>query len=124
MRNTRQRKLILDIVNNSFSHPTAYDIYELCKKEISDISLGTVYRNLNILSRNLEIKRLKMPDNIDRYDKNLKHSHFVCVKCLKIVDIHNKYLEEINFIDGNEILDCEIKFKGICKKCKEKGIEN
>ena len=124
MRNTKQRKLILDIVNNSFLHPTAYDIYELCKKEISDISLGTVYRNLNILSRNLEIKRLKMPDNVDRYDKNLEHSHFVCVKCLKIVDIHNKYLEEINFIDGNEILDYEIKFKGICKKCKEKGIEN
>ena len=47
MRQTKQNTLILDIINNSYNHPTAYDIYLICKNEMPNISLGTVYRNLN-----------------------------------------------------------------------------
>ncbi len=87
MRTTKQQKLILKIINESFSHPTAYDIYIECRKNIPNISLGTVYRNLNILVSEFKIKRLKMPDNVDRFDKMLKHSHFVCIKCYKVIDV-------------------------------------
>ena len=49
LRNTKQRDLILSIVNNSYSHPGALDIYNEAVKLIPNISLGTVYRNLNLL---------------------------------------------------------------------------
>ena len=52
MRNTKQNSLIFNIINNSYSHLDAYSIYELCKKEIPNISLGTVYRNLTSLVNN------------------------------------------------------------------------
>lgn len=120
MRTTKQQKLILKIINESFSHPTAYDIYIECKKNIPNISLGTVYRNLNLLVSEFKIKRLKMPDNVDRFDKMLKHSHFVCIKCYKVVDVFSNYLENIDSIDNNKVLDCEITFKGICSDCKER----
>ena len=60
---------ILDIINNSYSHPRAYDVYLECKKEIPNISLGTVYRNLNTLLESNSIQKIKSTDNIDRYDK-------------------------------------------------------
>lgn len=49
MRNTTQRNLILDIINNSCEHLTAEEVYEIARKSILNISLGTVYRDLNIL---------------------------------------------------------------------------
>lgn len=123
MRTTKQKKIVLDVVNNSFIHPTAYQIYELCKKSIPDISLGTVYRNLNSLVDEFQIKRLKMPDNVDRYDKILKHSHFICVNCMGIIDINEHILNDVNSINGNKVIDCEVIIKGICKKCLQKGNE-
>ena len=49
LRNTKQRELILSVVNNSCEHLTTEEIYLLCKDKINNISLGTVYRNLNTL---------------------------------------------------------------------------
>lgn len=122
MRSTKQKNLILDIINNSCSHPTALDIYNLCKRDIPNISLGTVYRNLNCLVDNGEIVRIKMPNNIDRYDKNFyKHAHFICIKCNNVIDI-NENFSFINDFSCGQVLDYEINFKGICKNCKKEGV--
>ena len=47
MRDTKQRRLVLEIINNSYNHPTAYQVHEECLKVLPNISLGTIYRNLN-----------------------------------------------------------------------------
>ena len=88
MRDTKQRSLILEIVNNSYEHLSAEKIYDIAKKEMPNISLGTVYRNLNLLFENGNIRKIKSDDNIDHYD-NLKneHNHFICCKCNKIYDV-------------------------------------
>lgn len=127
MRKSKQKDLILEIINNSYNHPTAYMIYQKCKEKIPNISLGTVYRNLNNLVNDLKIKRIKMPDNIDRYDRiNNFHAHFMCFNCKEIYDLEfkdNFFQENLN---GNKVLDYEISFKGICKKCLDNkgGNEN
>ena len=121
MRNTRQKNLILEIINNSYTHPSASDVYEECKKTIPDISLGTVYRNLNLLVDLGQIKRIKMPDNIDRFDRaHDDHAHFICLHCGKIIDVKQKFLEDEIIIGENKVLDYEINFRGICKKCLKK----
>ena len=123
MRKSKQNDLILEIINNSYNHPNAYMIYESCKKEIPNISLGTVYRNLNNLVNNMQIKRIKMPDNIDRYDRiNNFHAHFICLKCMEIYDLDFKDKFFHDNLNGNKVLDYEISFKGICKNClSDKG---
>ena len=49
-RNTRQRKLVLDAVRQSYNHPTADEIYNAVRAQDDKISRGTVYRNLNLLA--------------------------------------------------------------------------
>ena len=118
IRKSYQRDLILDIIKHSYDHPTAYMIYEKCQQQMPNISLGTVYRNLNNLVTDLKVKRIKMPDNIDRYDQiDDFHAHFMCLKCLKIFDYN--FSDELlqKEFNGNKILSYEISFQGICKKC-------
>lgn len=119
MRNTRQKELILDIINKSYSHPNAYDIYLECRKIIPNISLGTVYRNLNTLVNTNTIQKIKSNDNIDRYDKIKNHSHFICIKCNKIIDINKKF-DYNEYVGDNKVLSLKVILEGLCKDCLEK----
>lgn len=120
-RNTKQRELILSIVNHSYLHPNAYDIYELCKERLPNIILGTVYRNLNSLVEDGCISVVSIDDNTLRYDIVLdKHAHFMCIECGCILDVYHTYFDDKFHLDGNLVMDCEINFKGICSKCLQK----
>ena len=121
MRNTRQRNLVLDIINNSYNHPTAYQVYEECIKEIPNISLGTVYRNLNTLVSIGQIQRLDISNGITRYDKVLTHDHFICTNCSNVYDLKKSNISYNEFIDGNKIYACKISYEGICSDCLNKN---
>lgn len=118
MRNTKQRNCIFDIVNNSFNHLNAYQVYNIAKNVIPNISLGTVYRNLAWLCENNKIKAIVV-NGIVRYDRNDFHSHFVCNECNSIIDIFQDKSVS-NLIDGNLVIDYDIKYYGICKNCLER----
>ena len=123
MRNTKQNSLVLDIVNNSYNHPTAYDVYLECIKVMPNISLGTVYRNLNKLVGKRLIQRFELKDNIVRYDKNVSHDHFICSKCNKVIDLEKNNITYDEMIDDNRILMVRVFYDGICCDCLklEKG---
>lgn len=122
IRNSRQREIVLDVVNHSCSHPTAYEIYEECRKIISNISLGTVYRNLNNLVEDGLVKKIIMDDDTLRYDNVLeRHYHYVCRNCDEIIDVYENCFVDIDNIQGNIVDDYDIIFNGICKKCQGKG---
>lgn len=118
MRNTKQRNIILEIVNNSYSHLTAYQIYEAARKVMPNISLGTVYRNLSNLTEDEIIKKIEVFGTL-RFDRNSKHAHFICSECNDIIDVFDSFLSDNEYIDGNLVIDYDIKIKGICKKCVE-----
>lgn len=121
MRNTKQKDLILKIINNSCTHPNANEIYEKARLEINHISLGTVYRILNNLVENGKIRIIQSIDNIHRYDNiNWQHDHFICIKCKEVEDIAKTSQKKINVINNNKVLDCDITYKGICLKCQKK----
>ena len=120
MRNTKQRELILSVINNSYDHLTAEEIYLMCKGRINNISLGTVYRNLNTLVSLGLIKRIKMPNKIDRYDHlNTSHAHFICRKCNKVIDLDESNIIFNKNIGKNIVLDYEVNYNGICEDCQE-----
>lgn len=118
MRKTKQRNVILDIVNNSCEHLTAYQICDAASGVIPNISLGTVYRNLSNLTSDGLIRRLEV-NGIDRFDRNTLHAHFICIECGGIIDVYDNNLFTHEYINGNLVMDYDIKIKGICKKCME-----
>ena len=123
MKNTRysfQREVIYNNVMSRKDHPTAEQIYEDVKKEIPNISLGTVYRNLNFLADEGKILKVDLEKSV--FDSTLEvHNHMLCEKCRRIVDVDVDF-DKVNFFDkiGNIITKADIRFTGICAQCKEK----
>lgn len=122
MKNSKQRNIILKIVQDNCNHPDAYTIYELARKELPNISLGTVYRNLNLLSELGNIKKIIVPNGNDRFDKTIiNHSHFHCIKCSKVLDIEvNLDSKNIEKNNNCKIISEDIVISGICQKCLKK----
>lgn len=118
-RKSKQREYLLNLLVNSVAHPTASDIYDEMKLEFSDLSLGTVYRNLNILVEQEKIIKLDYGSTFDHYDGNChNHPHFVCSKCNRVYDIECDDYYDISKITTNHLIEgCERKYSGICENC-------
>lgn len=128
MNYSHQREKIAEYVLNSCKHPTAEMVYENVRKELPNISLGTVYRNLNTLSEVGIIKKIYMPNHCDRFDKTLnEHFHIHCIKCDKLedvnYDINELVYQNIEKDKKYKILYCNLVFDGICNDCIKEGNE-
>ena len=123
-RNTKQKQIILEVLKNDKTHPTIKEIYNKVNKIDSNIGQATIYRNINKLVADGEILKIKIDNNLDRYDGNISnHLHFLCNKCLKIYDIFETNDSFINSIENKynlKINNSEIYLEGICSSCKEK----
>jgi len=88
-RNTRQRGVILDILKESHEHPTAEMIYREARRVLPNISLGTVYRNLNFLRDQGALREIRSSEGgSSRFDgADIPHGHFHCVRCNTLLDI-------------------------------------
>lgn len=122
MRYSKQRDEILKIVLDSYDHPTVKTIYQKARKLIPNISLGTVYRNLNLLVETNKIRRIYMEDSNDRFDKILiNHSHICCIKCGEVSDLDNNLVnidyDKIKYETGFKVTDSNFNIKGICQNC-------
>ena len=119
---SRQREAVLVYLRSTKSHPTAEQVYQKIREEFPKISLGTVYRNLNLLADCGEILRLNCGDGVEHFDATTTpHNHFICRRCRQVIDLEadwdfeldTKMVEEFpGKIEGHEIY-----FYGICKKC-------
>ncbi|HKL12247.1 MAG TPA: transcriptional repressor [Halanaerobiales bacterium] len=123
-RMTKQRKTILQVLKNTDSHPTADWIYDKVKKDIPNISLGTVYRNLNLLAEKGKIDVINYANDQSHYDGNTEnHYHFRCQKCGNVYDLNIDLFEkEINkIVDNNtefKVNTHRLEFYGVCPDCQ------
>lgn len=120
---TRQRKIILETIQQAGFHPTADWIYQKVREQIPHISLGTVYRNLKVLKTEGKILELK-GENISRFDALTEnHYHFICEACHRIYDLDvalNKDMEQVVAREtGFDISYHRAEFYGICQNCKD-----
>lgn len=115
-----QREKILEIVLTSYDHPTAEMVYNRVKKIIPNISMGTIYRNLNFLVDHGDISRINT-QNGDRFDKTLyPHCHVRCKICNCVEDFYDLDIRNFNFNSTNyQITSVNINLEGICKNCQE-----
>ena len=118
---TEQRRIVYNIVMNACNHPTAEQIYAEAKRILPNIAMGTVYRNLGILSDAGQILHIPILDGPDRYDKTLTpHEHMTCTGCGQVVDADIGDLTELLCAQcGLDIRSYELNLKGLCPSCKE-----
>ncbi|NLG02921.1 MAG: transcriptional repressor [Clostridia bacterium] len=125
LKRSRQREAIKEFLLTRKDHPTADMVYTNVRKEFSNISLGTVYRNLTLLSEIGEIQKIDMGDGCDHFDADISpHYHFICTECKHVLDLElDSDIEHIidsakkNFngsIEGHKTY-----FYGTCEQCKK-----
>ena len=124
-RMTRQRKTILNILRQTKSHPSADEIYEMVRKQLPRISLGTVYRNLEVLVKSGLIQKLELGGTIKRFDWDPnKHYHIRCLCCGQIDDAPiaplNKLEDKLYGATVFSIIGHRLEFEGLCPDCTEK----
>ena len=125
-RNTRQRQVILEELQKLTSHPTAVALYDIVRRRLPKISLGTVYRNLELLARAGMILRLDFAGGEARFDGNLApHDHLRCLQCGRVDDLSACPLDlsegAANDWGGYEILGHRLEFFGLCPRCRGKS---
>lgn len=121
---SRQREAIKEYLAYTKEHPTADTVYMNIRGKYPNISLGTVYRNLNLLSEQGEILKINCRDGSDRFDGNPKpHNHFLCNGCGKVIDLTMESIDHINVIAGAGFdgrIDGHVTFfYGLCPECNK-----
>ena len=128
MRMTKQRRLILEELRRENTHPTADVIYEQVRKKMPKISLGTVYRNLEILTALGEIQTLELSGSQKRYDGvPNKHYHIRCLHCGRVDNAPiaplQRLEDELYESTVYTIMGHRLEFLGLCPECsKDKEI--
>ena len=122
---SRQREAILDNLKSRVDHPTADMLFQSLRKDDPKISLGTVYRNLSLLTEIGRIKKLSDRNGIERYDYNTTdHYHFACKACSKLIDLPTGIIagldekaehEDIGIVENHSLI-----FYCYCKECYQK----
>ena len=123
---SRQRVSIKEYLSHTATHPTADSVYLHVKEEFPRISLGTVYRNLNLLADMGEIIKIPTPNGGDRFDgRTDPHYHVICTSCGEVFDLEldKEHINSINTL-ANEHFDGTIDshsilFYGTCPKCSK-----
>lgn len=118
---TKQKRLVLTIVEQSHGHLSAEEVFFKAREKMPNIALGTVYRNLNVLTAEGLIRRITLPGSSDRYDKAIEpHDHLVCERCGKIIDLHLEGVEAaLRKATGNDILFYELNAYYLCDECRD-----
>jgi Fur family transcriptional regulator, ferric uptake regulator len=122
-RHTRQRDAILRMLRGVKTHPTAPEVYELVRREIPRVSLGTVYRNLEALAAAGLVRKIICGHSEARFDGDISgHYHVRCVDCGRVADVHGIAPEQIDLgeigrMTGFEVLARHLEFVGVCPEC-------
>lgn len=122
IRYSQQREQIYNYMLSTKEHPSAEMVYDALKADHPHLSLGTVYRNLNLLAELGKIRRVATVHNVDRYDAVCEdHAHFVCEQCGKVEDLDHADMEKVKDLFrgscDHRILRLNVVMEGRCGDC-------
>lgn len=127
---TRQRLAIFEALAASREHPSAEDLYRSVRKRMPQLSLATVYKNLEALREIGAVSDVNALHEHGRYEASLPgtgagkpHHHLVCVACRRVVDLHDAALDGLTVGDakGFEVRSLKVQVEGICPDCARAG---
>jgi Fur family peroxide stress response transcriptional regulator len=120
-RNTKQLQVVWDAIKGDNSHPTADQVYDKVRERLPNVSLGTVYRNLQklVADEKLQVLMLGRAQHFDPLVK--RHQHFICEKCSRVYDVLVDTENEIRPARlphaGFKITSHQLAFYGTCRHC-------
>ena len=117
---TRQRAVILEVLQSDKCHHTADEIFALAKERLPGISRATVYNNLKALEKERLIRRITAESTKDRFDGAfVPHGHLFCTVCECVRDFSIPELEQtLSDIAMDDIESYELKVRYVCPECK------
>ena len=120
---TTQRQIILEELAKLKTNPTASEVFDMVRKRLPRIGLGTVYRNLELMAENDMIRKIEVGGTQNRYDAITKpHYHIRCSRCGKVDDIDVEINDDL--VKGAakscsyQIQGHRIEFSGVCPDCQ------
>ncbi len=125
-RMTRQRQVVLEELQRTDTHPTAEELHALVRRRLPRISLGTVYRNLEVLSESGEVAILDLGGGRRRYDANIQedHYHAKCLGCGRVEDVADSVVTRLDYcpdgVKGFRVTGHQLTFTGFCPECQQR----
>ena len=119
---SKQRLAILDCIRSTTCHPTADWVYKTLRPRMPELSLGTVYRNLNILRQEGQIQSVGYHGGMEHFDGDLhSHAHFFCTDCGAVTDLMEIPVPTAPELASGRVDAVALSFHGTCSSClKEK----
>lgn len=119
----RKRNAILGYLMETTSHPSAETVYTELKQQIPDLSIGTVYRNLNLFRQQGLAEVVATVNGVERFDGNTQpHVHFICSHCASVSDLMEIQIpaslqKAAANSCGGQVDQCQLSFTGLCSAC-------
>lgn len=125
-RNTVQKSIVLQALNELANHPTADAVYDRVHASHPSISKATVYRILNKMSDEDQVLRVRINNGADHFDHQVfPHYHVRCIECGRVDDVMIPLLSEVEEQAAEAssylITGCSLQFDGICPACQAAG---
>ena len=126
---THQRQVICQALLAAHGHPTPEVIYDVVRKRIPSISLGTVYKNIKTFLEAGLLREVSLHHGSMRLDAKLEaHHHLVCRVCRSIVDLDERQIGPAQFTGrlpkGFRIERQMVEIIGICASCAKQQSSN
>ena len=124
-RTTWQLTAVYEALQGDHSHPSAEEIHQRMRKISPNVSLGTIYRNLQRLTEEGKIRTVRLGERSARYDPTLEdHDHFICQRCGRVDDVWLKRDRQVNLAplvaQGFTIIGQSLAVHGLCQQCGQK----
>lgn len=127
VRLTRQRQILLDLIDKSGQHLDAENLYLMAKEKDPKLNRVTVYRTLKMLKAGGlvdELDLMHIGGDQHFYETRLKqeHAHIICLRCGKVEEFFgeplNKLRRQIEEHFGFEVLLARTEVGGYCSHCQ------
>ncbi|HXG18106.1 MAG TPA: Fur family transcriptional regulator [Methylomirabilota bacterium] len=120
---TPQRLAIYRALLEAEDHPTPEALYQRVRLSMPSLSLATIYKVLDALTKLGVVKEVHVSGDSKRYDANLdKHHHLVCTRCKKVRDVYNEQFDTIMLpkrFPGFVAQTVSVQVFGLCAACAQ-----
>ena len=127
VRLTRQRKILLDLIDESAQHLDAERLYHLARERDPKLNRVTVYRTLKLLKESGLVDELDLMHyggGQHYYETRLKqaHAHVICLGCGKVEEFYGEPLRnlrrQVESTLGYEVVLARTEIGGYCPHCQ------
>jgi Fe2+ or Zn2+ uptake regulation protein len=125
---TSQRRLIVQVLENLDTHPTAEELHQLVKEYDDTVHLSTVYRTLHWLEEEGLVRARVFNDELhqERFDPVVpaEHYHFLCLNCKKVIEFNtllvNAIKAQFELHSGAMVESGSVVLYGVCSDCRNR----